>query len=389
MDKIVQGNTANIVFLKSTDDSMIDTLQKMSGTTHVVRRDSKTVTHDLKKILIKNEGKISYNIHTQEEPVIKYNDLAFLPQRNSIVFRAGDSPIWNRNETIMPMSWRLFMNTIKSPGKDFNLQTIPSLSTAIDFDVRKNQPNFSTMFDKKVLQAIYTEEANEIYSKAYNYSEYDIERLDPDVYSDERMEIINKLIMKEALSDNPDIFYVDDEDSDGLEILAGISQFAEDNEEQIRANHEVSEKRKALDKKIYAGGSLSKSDIYDNGFVNKINENFIINAYKKTRAKFANDEEHFTFIDGDLYDESGEILYIKQIDSSDSKEALIQAGKDPDKKVYMDNVDSKELEDVGTYYVTKDFYKFLVSLDTWEDIAHGDFEYMMKNQVKFGENEEK
>lgn len=385
----MQGNTANIVFLKSTDDSMIDTLQKMSGTTHVVRRDSKTVTHDLKKILIKNEGKISYNIHTQEEPVIKYNDLAFLPQRNSIVFRAGDSPIWNRNETIMPMSWRLFMNTIKSPGKDFNLQTIPSLSTAIDFDVRKNQPNFSTMFDKKVLQAIYTEEANEIYSKAYNYSEYDIERLDPDVYSDERMEIINKLIMKEALSDNPDIFYVDDEDSDGLEILAGISQFAEDNEEQIRANHEVSEKRKALDKKIYAGGSLSKSDIYDNGFVNKINENFIINAYKKTRAKFANDEEHFTFIDGDLYDESGEILYIKQIDSSDSKEALIQAGKDPDKKVYMDNVDSKELEDVGTYYVTKDFYKFLVSLDTWEDIAHGDFEYMMKNQVKFGENEEK
>ena len=42
----VQGNTSNIVFLKSTDDSMLDTLQKMSGTTHKTFIESKNVTMD-------------------------------------------------------------------------------------------------------------------------------------------------------------------------------------------------------------------------------------------------------------------------------------------------------------------------------------------------------
>ena len=73
---------------------------------------------------------------TKEEPVIGYNDMAYISERNSIVFRAGDSPIWNRNATILPMSWRLFKNTIIQPGKDYSLQTIPTLSTAMDFDVR-------------------------------------------------------------------------------------------------------------------------------------------------------------------------------------------------------------------------------------------------------------
>ena len=34
VDKIVQGNTSNIIFLKSTDDRMIETLSKMSGIRH-------------------------------------------------------------------------------------------------------------------------------------------------------------------------------------------------------------------------------------------------------------------------------------------------------------------------------------------------------------------
>ena len=50
VDKIVQGNVSNIVFLKSTDDSMLDTLQKMSGTTHRSFTDSKTITRDTEAI---------------------------------------------------------------------------------------------------------------------------------------------------------------------------------------------------------------------------------------------------------------------------------------------------------------------------------------------------
>jgi hypothetical protein len=127
VDKIVQGNTSNIVFLKSTDDSMLDTLQKMSGTTHKVFTNSKTITRDTEAVfqnISGNEGKVSYTMTAQEIPVISYNDMAFISERNSIVFRAGDSPIWNRNETILPMDWRLKQNNIKQPGKEYTFQTI-------------------------------------------------------------------------------------------------------------------------------------------------------------------------------------------------------------------------------------------------------------------------
>ena len=192
VDKIVQGNTSNIVFLKSTDDSMLDTLQKMSGTTHRTYIDSKTITRDTKAMLemSANEGKVSYTMTTKEEPVIGYNDMAYISERNSIVFRAGDSPIWNRNATVLPMSWRLFKNTIIQPGKDYSLQTIPTLSTAMDFDVRKNQPNFAKMLEKRMKQAEVAKTATKAYQEAYGYSDYQVEQLDPDNYADEIMDII-------------------------------------------------------------------------------------------------------------------------------------------------------------------------------------------------------
>ena len=95
---------------------MLDTLQKMSGTTHRTYTVQKPVTRDLERIWMKNEGKASYQMSTKEEPVIKYNDMAFISERNSMIFRAGDSPIWNRNETILPMSWRLKSGFGRSAG---------------------------------------------------------------------------------------------------------------------------------------------------------------------------------------------------------------------------------------------------------------------------------
>ena len=196
---VATHNTSNIIYLKSTDDSMIETLTKMSGTTHRVYRDSKTVTRDVEKLMLQVEGKVSYTSTAKEEAVITYNDLAYLPERNSIVFRAGDQPIWNRNETILPMSWRLFLNKIEHYGhEDYTLQTIPTLSTAIDFDVRQNQPDFGLMLETRLEQASYVETAAETFAKAYGYSTFDIERLDPDVYADEVLDIV-RMLMGESI----------------------------------------------------------------------------------------------------------------------------------------------------------------------------------------------
>ena len=170
---------------------MLDTLQKMSGTQHRAYTNSKTITRDTEKVWMRNEGKVSYTMTTVEEPVIKYNDMAFIAMRNSIIFRAGDSPIWNRNETILPMSWRLFSETISQPGHKYTFQTIPTLSSAKDFDVRKNVPDFDKMLDKRIAQALAVDMAREAYQSTYDYTEYQIEQLDPDLYADEIMEVIN------------------------------------------------------------------------------------------------------------------------------------------------------------------------------------------------------
>lgn len=79
---------------------------------------------------------------------------AFTEDRNSMVFRAGDSPIWNRNETILPKSYKMFENKIKVPGKDFSLQTILTLSSVMDFDLKNSQPDFNRMLMMRMQQAL-------------------------------------------------------------------------------------------------------------------------------------------------------------------------------------------------------------------------------------------
>lgn len=55
---------------------MLDTLEKMSGKTHRAYKNSKTVTRDMEKLVLPNEGKVSYTMQVQEIPVISYNDSA-------------------------------------------------------------------------------------------------------------------------------------------------------------------------------------------------------------------------------------------------------------------------------------------------------------------------
>ena len=225
---------------------MLDTLQKMSGTTHKAFTNSKTITRDTERIWLQNEGKTSYTMTVQEVPVISYNDMAFISQRNSIVFRAGDSPIWNRNETILPMSWRLLQNTIKQPGHDYTFQTIPTLSSAKEFDRRKNQPDFGKMVDKRMAQAVASDNAKQAYQSIYGYSEWDIEQLDPDFYAAEIMEVINTSL-SETVSE------AEDDDYDAwLEAQESVKDVAEDNSDQAKATAEAAARQQDEDKLRFA-----------------------------------------------------------------------------------------------------------------------------------------
>lgn len=395
VDKIVQGNTSNIVFLKSTDDSMIDTLQKMSGTTHRAYKDSKTITRDATKLMLENEGKISYTMTVKEEPVISYNNLASLPERNSIVFRAGDSVIWNRNETILPMSWRLFKNSIKQPGdpdKEYSLKTIPTMSSSSEFDVRTNQPNFMNMLEKRMMQAAYSPRANSIYTTAYDVNDYEMSRMDPDVLSNELMEITDSIIayneykkVHGEFPDNDDEALREREEMEDMGVPEFVSSM-EDNEDVITATAEQAGKAKEHEQKIYARGSISRDMLVSlNGFVTDTLDGVLAAAYDECVYKIRDDATDLRVDDSNaLYGPDGTLfigLRDRRMDDEDI-ETLKSASEDEDSRVFSggDIPDTDDAVQVTLsaaerkYRITDAFKRWLVTLDSWKDIADGEFD---------------
>ena len=410
IDKVIQGNTSNIVFLKSTDDSMLETLSKMSGIRHKAYKESKTITQDQGSIvkMTKTEGKVSYTMTVKEEPVISYNDMAFISERNSIVFRAGDSPIWNRNETILPMSWRLFKNTITHPGKEYSLQTIPTLSTAMDFDVRKNQPNFRKMLEKRMEQAYAATEAQKEYQDAYGYSDYEIEQLDPDVYSDEIMDMICTALspeeVKTAISVNADgltekddngeyqemfdyMYGNQDKDSSKFTVEQDIyDEFAtiEENKEQQDAINEIAAKYGIEDanKLRYAGGQISRDMIVSLTGISHSLDEIIIRVYKNIRGKMDSDDEYFIARNGHLYSVDGK-LYIKNLTSQDNLDQLNEDIHDENSRVFADgDLHKEDTQTIGSYEVKDAFLKFLCTFNGPWPFADGEFDARMASEIK-------
>lgn len=390
---------------------MIDTLQKMSGVTHKSFVDSKTIQRDIQKLMMQNEGKASYTMTTKEVPVISYNDMAFISERNSIVFRAGDSPVWNRNETILPMSWRLFKNTITQPGKNYSLQTIPTLSSALDFDIRQNQPDFIKMLDKRMAQAGKAAMAKDLYQKAYKYTDAELARLDIDAYSDEIMDLINGMLSNSlGKSDVSDENRAKEDDLDEIFALDDVPEIDDDifdenynddvpeedtgygmiNSESIEDNSDVqaeAAKRQAIknerEMRIYAGGYISKADLVSadgktatHGFDRDFSEIFANNM-----GDMLNDANYFISVDGNLYGINNQPYIVKR-DNSAMLAHMNAAAQDEGTNVYGEaGIQESDLNDFTTYMVTDAFYRFLASLDAWT-FANGCFEREMRNRME-------
>lgn len=359
-------NTSNIIFLKSTDDAMLDQLQKMSGITHKVFSDQESITTDVGRLIFRKDDKRTTTNSVKEVPVISYNDMAFIPMCNSIVFRAGDSPIWNRNQTCLPMSWRLFDNTIVKPGKSYTLQTIPTLSSAIDFDVRQNQPNFIKMWERRRDQAVLVDSVTKAYAKAYGYDDDAISRLDQDTYSDEIMQIINEELAKQAgkkCSEKP----------------ANKEVYSE-NKTFVDSAAKAEEESKIWQMPRYAGGQLSKSSLQqypDNpNVLNHMLDEYFIQAYLDSKSAFSHDTEHFVYkSDGSLYSLDG-VPYFERTISQSDVDAMRKAAMAKDTHVYTDGALNISSEYQG-FNVTDAFYRFLLSQDSWNSFASGKFELSM------------
>lgn len=386
---------------------MIDTLQKMSGTTHKSFTDSKTITRDMQKLMMQNEGKASYTMTTKEVPVISYNDMAFISERNSIVFRAGDSPVWNRNETILPMSWRLFKNTITQPGKNYSLQTIPTLSSALDFDIRQNQPDFIKMLDKRMAQAGKAASAMEMYKNAYKYTDTELAKLDIDAYSDEIMDLINAMLNdslgkgSSVESDEDDIFegddvvniddwdddmlenhYVDDMDENNSYGALNIDDI-EDNDDVQKEAARRQAQRDERDRKIYAGGYISKSMLVnpDGSVKSHAFDKDFSEVFANNMGSILSDKQYFDDVDGNLYGKNGK-PYIVKADNNAMLAHMNEAAQNEDSNVFSEeNINEADLSEFSTYVITDAFYQFLASLDAWT-FGDGRFENEMRRRME-------
>ncbi|WP_316042295.1 TraM recognition domain-containing protein [Nocardiopsis sp. CNR-923] len=391
VDKIVQGNTSNIVFLKSTDDSMLDTLEKMSGKRHTTYMDSKTVTQDKGHVVkgMSVEGKVSYTMSTKEEPVISYNDMAFISERNSIVFRAGDSPVWNRNETILPMSWRMFRDTIKQPGHDYTLQTIPTLSSAVDFDVRMNQPDFEAMLAKRMQQAELTAECREKHRTAHDLSEVDVARLDPDTYANEVMELVDAA-RGEAYAEEHDLADSDDVDLEDLENAVNLDMPWEFDTATQQAVDSQQARMTEFRRLRYADNLISRDMLVHfssdparphAGALDGPLDAQIVEAYRSVRPALERDGAHFSVSpDGALRSADGSQVYISRQDESEAMRRLQRASESETERVFTE--DPEHLTDLHGFRVHGAFYEFLAEREGWLDLARGEFDRAMADVMR-------
>lgn len=376
VDKTIQGNTSNIIFLKSTDDGLLETLEKMSGKRHVAYRDSKTITKDVQKLAFGTEGKVSYTMSVKEEPVISYTDMNSIAERNSVVFRAGKLPIWNRNEMIPPMSWQLFEGAPVHAGHEYTLQTIPTLSTAMEFDVRQNQPNFETMLTRRLAQARYTASATKMYNEAFDYSDFDVSRLDPNLYAEGVMEVVDRLVNKELHSDEDAEAEFEDMDYGNMNAMvdavpneaffdaaAQVEQSVEYTA-KIYADHQLSRDDFIFTAPTGTGGALRPNGVREVEGLRRV----LANAYHRNKGEFARDSNFVVTDSGELYKagESERWISIESLGTDGFNEAMVDANT----RVFGE----EPIEDQTEYVVSDDFIKYLISLDSWVDIANGTFE---------------
>lgn len=188
IDKIIQGNTNNIIYLKSPESSLLNDLESCSGERHITKADSRTVTYDAsRKMLVQNNNQVSTNFRSQKVPTISKTDMRLIPRANDMVFGHGN-PIWSRNQLALPYAWRLHKNRLRdATHPEYTLNTVPTVSHTEDFSLLTNTPDFFAMTDKLVEEAKLAREIKQRYMQVNKLHENDLLRIDQNELADELM----------------------------------------------------------------------------------------------------------------------------------------------------------------------------------------------------------
>jgi hypothetical protein len=108
----------------------------------------------------------------------------------------------------------------------------------------------------------------------------------------------------------------------------------------------------------------------------------IVRVYKDIRGKMEKDEEYFTVSkSGSLCGVDGKV-YIKNNTNTDNIKAINKAAKSEDKRVFADqDVSEEDAAAIGSYTVTDNFLRFLITFPGAWPFAEGEFETRMKQEM--------
>jgi hypothetical protein len=383
-NEIIYGNSNNLVFLKSNDVTMIDKLVSIAGKKHVERVNSLTVSENLQARVQKMDGRVSKTKTVLEEDVLPRNAFLYIKRFEAIVMRAGEHPIYNYGRSAFPPVFAIQEDAIQEPGVEYSLQTIPTMSSVLEFDPEKNQPNFYAMLEKRLEQARLVESMEKKYRAAYGYSQHDIDIMDPDVYAREIMDAVNDELHERELS------YQMEHDLEMEALMAGdlsgmYRDMAMDREKTVHVNQEYEEQAsKAVAqlvpdyrKAIYAGGTVSRQLLVsEHGKAVPSGtgmDSTIIEAVLKTKAQFMSDSKFRWDDEKQTLSNSAGLRYLTY---DLSIKELEDASRDANSSVLMEPTGGFALEG---YRVEPEFYEYLAKLDSWESIANGAFDKAVRD----------
>lgn len=320
----------------------------MSGTRHVAYIDSKTVNVDKNRIVSQTDERISYTMATKEVPLISYNDMANIAECNSMIFRIGGTPIWNRNQMALPMSHCIHKNQINVSGKKFTLLTVPTTSSALEFDLNAMVPDFDAMLEQRLAEYETVDDAKYVYKEQTGLSDAEINHMDADVYATEIMSIVNALINQRKAED----------EANGKK--AESSLHVTENKDIKEAMKEEEAKHEEENLQRYANGKLSRKDIIKSGDAYL---DIFYQAFMETRDDWMQNP-NVIYDTNSLRTRDGRILIdFNSQAMKEYEEKMIEAAKKNNTKVYTEDDGSNS--GVMSVEIRHEFITWLCELESW------------------------
>lgn len=413
INNILQGNVGNILYIKSTDDSMLQILEQLSGKMYRIEHDSQTISNDMYKVINRTDGKLSQNRTVKEVPVITKNNMLQVTRGDLMVFgKSGGNPIWDTNQCAMPYAFQLLdSNPLEdfSDPKSYTLRTVPTTANTMDFDMLNNIPNFIHMVSKRVQQAKLVEHKTELFKQTHfihsrQLDDDDLSKMDVEELSKEIMRAVNEQLafdnnlkvstnhINENVSDD-DLMGSDDPAdsvtvSGDLAITEGLINSAEENTEFIKEAANAQKIQDQRDEAQYAEGTVSKHELlYER--TNELRE-ILGAAYVQEIDAFKADSRFTVDDDNNLY--MGQTLMIKNAvddlkiatehfgaindgsnsddDSSHDLSGLLAGGTEDDSSVLAPGMNVE---------IQPAWFDFLAGLPDWGSLANGNYDKAVAN----------